>query len=222
MGLIASFMPKISENFWGSGLHMHLSLLDSDQRNVFYDEADKRLGLSQFAYYFIGGVLHHTPALCAIVAPTVNSYKRLLPGRWNADAVVYGPGHRGAAVRIPEARDLGTRIEYRVPDPACNPYLAIACLIEAGLDGVNKKIDPGEFVNYDMSPLSDEEKIRRGLRLLPMNLNEALRNLEDDRKLREVMGDLLFEEYLRNKWYEWTQYRDKVTQWERDHFLDLF
>ncbi len=222
-GLTASFMPKIGAEWWGSGLHLHLNLLDRKGGNAFADQGDRRkLGLSTACYHFIGGVLKHARALCAIAAPTVNSYKRLLPGRWNADAVTYGPGNRGAAIRIPDERGRSTRIEMRVPDNACNLYLLLACILSVGLEGMENKLDPGEPLTFDASPLSDRERAARGLELMPRSLGEALSELERDGPLRRTLGDEMFEEFLAQRYFEVSQAADQVTQWEVSHFLELF
>lgn len=221
-GLVASFMPKIGADWWGSGLHVHLNL-SQHGRNAFADVADRRkIGLSQLCYFFIGGVLEHAKALCAIAAPTVNSYKRLLPGRWNADAVTYGPGNRGSAVRIPDERGKATRIELRMPDNACNLYLVLACAISAGMEGIEKELDPGEPLMYDASAMTDKERIARGLELMPRSLGEALGYLEKDRLLRHVMGSEMFQEFLTQRYFEVAQGADQVTPWEVLHFIDLF
>ncbi len=222
-GLIASFMPKIGSDWWGSGLHAHLNLADMQGRNLFASVTDKRkLGLSPLCYSFIGGVLLHAKALCAIAAPTVNSYKRLLPGRWNADAVTYGPGNRGAALRIPDERGKATRVELRMPDNACNLYLVLTCAIAAGLEGVEKKLDPGEPLMYDASAMDDRARVSRGLELLPRSLREALYFLEKDKLFRKVLGSEMFDEYLAQRSFEVSQGADQVTSWEVSHFLDLF
>ncbi len=222
-GLIASFMPKIGADWWGSGLHVHINLADRKGRNLFEGKGDKRkLGLSGVCYDFIGGVLKHARALSAIAAPTVNSYKRLLPGRWNADAITYGPGNRGSAIRIPDERGRATRIEMRMPDNACNLYLLLACTLSAGLDGVERKLDPGKPLTFDASHLSDREMVSRGLHLMPRSLGEALSELERDRLLRQTMGTELFEEFITQRSYEVSQAADQVTQWEISHFLDPF
>ncbi|MDV3278661.1 MAG: glutamine synthetase family protein [Nitrososphaerales archaeon] len=222
-GLTASFMPKIGADWWGSGLHLHLNLTDPKGRNLFSDSRDRRkLGLSQSCYHFIGGVLKHTRALCAIGAPTVNSYKRLLPGRWNADAVTYGPGNRGAAVRIPDERGDSTRIELRLTDNACNVYLLLACVVAAGIEGMERKLDPGEPLMFDASQMNDSERVSRHLKLLPRSLGEALSELEKDDLIRRTLGGTLFEEYVTQRSFEVSQAADQVTQWEVSHFLDLF
>ncbi|MGI0079800.1 MAG: glutamine synthetase family protein, partial [Nitrososphaerales archaeon] len=224
-GLLASFMPKIGHDWWGNGMHLHVSLCDSKGTNLFNaeDRKDKReLGLSDLCYHFIGGLLHHMEALCAIASPTVNSYKRILPGRWNADAITYGPGVRGAAVRIPDERGRDTRIECRFPDASCNPYLAMACIIAAGLDGIDQEIDPEKPTNFDTSYMTDSEISSKGLRLMPRSLHEALSKFEKDSLFRKTLGDILCDEYIKGKEFEIAQASDQVTQWEVEHFLDLF
>ncbi len=222
-GLVASFMPKIGADWWGSGLHLHLSLADRKGSNAFADRRDpRRLGLSRDCYRFIGGLLEHARALCAIAAPTVNSYKRLMPGRWNADAMAYGPGNRGAAIRIPDERGEATRIELRVPDNACNIYLLVASILAAGLDGIEKRLDPGEPLTYDASRLTDREMVSRGLVLMPRSLREALVALEGDVLLRRTLGSDMLEEFLAQRYFEVSQAADQVTPWELSHFLDLF
>jgi glutamine synthetase len=223
-GYIASFMPKIGHDWWGSGLHMHMSIWRSG-RNLFAvgDEEDaRRLGLSKLAYHFIGGLLRHLPALSAIAAPSPNSYRRILPGKWNADAVVYGPGARGAAVRIPDERGKSTRIECRFPDNSCNPYLTMGAILACGLEGIEREADPGDPLTIDLSFLSDREIRQKGFSLMPRSLSEAVVALEKDSLLRDAMGATLFDEYLRNKEQDIANVSDKVSQWEVDHYLDFY
>ncbi len=222
-GLKASFMPKIDADWWGSGLHVQFNLADRKGRNAFAARGDQRkLGLSRVCYHFVGGVLEHMSALCAIAAPTVNSYKRLLPGRWNADAVTYGPGNRGSAIRIPDERGRSTRIEMRTPDNACNLYLLLACTVSAGLEGIERKLDPGEPLVFDASQINDKERAARGLKLMPRSLREALSELERDKLFRQTLGSEMFDEFLSQRYFEVSQAADQVTQWEVSHFLDLF
>jgi glutamine synthetase len=225
-GLLASFMPKIGHDWWGSGMHMHMSLWNKNTTNLFETTKDRNntdgMGLSQTCYYFIGGVLRHLGGLSAICAPTFNSYKRILPGRWNADAMTYGAGARGAAIRIPDERGKATRIECRFPDATSNPYLAIACILAAGLEGVEKKVSPGDPMNFDVSFLNDIEIRQKGLKLMPRSLSEAVAYFEDDRLMRDTMGGALFDEFVKAKVFEISQAADKVTQWEVEHYLDHF
>ncbi len=221
-GYIASFMPKIGNDWWGTGMHLHMSLWNkSGQNNLFSDKKDK-LGLSKLAYHFIGGILHHLSALTAIACPSVNSYKRLLQGKWNADAQVYGAGVRGAAVRIPDERGKATRIECRFPDGSCNPYLALGAILACGLEGIERKLDPGEPLAFDLSFLSDREIREEGFVLMPRSLREAASALEKDDLLKSEMSGLLFREFIMNREHDMSQAGDKVTQWEVDRFLDVY
>jgi glutamine synthetase len=221
-GYIASFMPKIGHDWWGSGMHLHMSLVNASGKNLVDDPKDEKMGLSTTAYRFIGGIISHLPALSAVAAPMPNSYKRILPGKWNADAVVYGAGARGAAVRIPDERGRSARIECRFPDGAMNPYLALGCILACGLDGIERKLDPGDPLTVDLSFMSDREIREKGFRLMPRSLSEALSELEKDGFLRKTMGELMFEEYIMNKEQEVAQMADKVTQYELDNQLDLY
>lgn len=218
-GYIASFMPKIGHDWWGSGMHLHMSLWKGTGKNVF---ADEKTGLSPLAYHFIGGIVDHLPALSAVAAPMPNSYKRILPGKWNADAAAFGVGARGAAVRIPDERGKAARIECRFPDGTMNPYLALGCILACGLDGVEKETDPGTPLDFDASSLTRREIRAKGLRLMPRNLTEAVEEFELDGCLRSAMGETMFEEYVKNKEQEESQMADKVTQYEVDNLLDLF
>ena len=183
-------------------MHLHMSLWNKET-NLFATGKDNRgLGLSQTCYHFIGGLLKHLGALSAICAPTFNSYKRILPGRWNADAMTYGPGARGAAIRIPDERGKATRMECRFPDATCNPYLAIACILAAGLEGIDRKLDPGDPMTFDASFMNNLEITGRGLRLMPRSLSEALSFFEADPLLRKTLGETLFREFVKAKTFE--------------------
>jgi len=221
-GYVASFMPKISHDWWGNGMHLHMSLANASGKNLFGDPKDGRMGLSPTAYRFIGGIIEHLPALSAIAAPMPNSYKRILPGKWNADAAVYGAGARGAAVRVPDERGSSARIECRFPDGTMNPYLTLGSILACGLDGIERKLDPGEPLDIDLSFMSDREIRKKGLVLMPRSLSEALSELAKDDLLRRTMGDVMFEEYIFNKEQEVAQMADKVTQYEVDNMLDLY
>jgi glutamine synthetase len=219
-GYIATFMPKIGSDWWGSGLHLHMSLWEG-KRNLFADTKDE-LGLSKLAYHFIGGILAHLPALTAIACPSVNSYKRLLQGKWNADAQVYAAGGRGAAVRIPDERGNATRVECRFPDGSCNPHLALGCILACGLDGIEKQVNPGRRLESDLSFLSDREIREKGFTLMPRSLYEAVSALERDEFLKQTMGELMFYEFIKSREHDIANAADKVTQWEIDRFLDAY
>jgi len=222
MGLICSFMPKPFSNLPGNGLHMHMSIGDG-KKNLFEDESDKRgLGLSELGYQFAAGLLAHAPALAAICCPTVNSYKRLVVGRsltgatWAPAYICYGNNNRTGMIRGP-----GGRIELRLPDGSANPYLATAAVIAAGLDGVERKLDPGEPVVDSLYDMSLAQLKRRGIRVLPQNLKEALDALEKDGVVMGALGDLA-PEFVNLKRMEWVEYMRHVSDWEVENYLQFF
>ncbi|MEW6445789.1 MAG: type III glutamate--ammonia ligase [Pseudomonadota bacterium] len=222
LGLLCSFMPKPFANRPGNGMHMHISLSDG-KTNLFEDANDPNgMNLSALAYRFLAGVLKHAPALAALCAPTVNSYKRLVVGRsltgatWAPAYISYGDNNRSSMVRIP-----GGRLELRLPDTSCNPYLATAALIAAGLDGIENGLMPGAPHNsniYDMTPdqLKDAD-----IGILPQNLHEALTALEADEVLMNALGPIAGE-FLKLKHMEWVEYMRHVSDWELDSYLEFF
>lgn len=224
MGLIASFMPKPFSNRTGTGAHFHMSMGGKTVKNLFHDDNDKNgLGLSQMAYHFLGGVLAHARGLAAIVAPTINSYKRLVVGRalsgatWAPAYIAYGNNNRTACVRIPYGR-----LEMRLPDGACNPYLATAAILAAGMDGVQRKLDPGKPINENLYTWSQGQLDEAGVKLLPQNLKEALDEFERDDVLRAALGEALSQEFLSVKRMEWVEYSRHVSEWERQRYLEFF
>lgn len=216
-GLHATFMPKPIYGINGSGMHTHMSLF-SGGRNVFFD-ADAPMQLSRTCLNFMGGVLRHAKGFCAITNPLVNSYKRLVPGFEAPTSVAWSEKNRSPLVRVPAARGNATRIELRMPDPACNPYLALAVMLRAGLDGIEKNIDPGPPINKNIFTMSHRE--RRHLRIddLPGNLSEALDELEKDDLVRDTLGDHLFEHFVAAKREEWHDYIRHISPWEIDRYL---
>jgi len=224
MGLVASFMPKPFSNRTGTGTHFHLSLADARTKNLFHDDADPRgLGLSPTGYHFLGGLLAHARALAAICAPTVNSYKRLVVGRslsgatWAPAYIAYGDNNRTATVRVPYGR-----LELRLPDGACNPYLATAAIVAAGMDGVRNRIDPGPPVNENLYEWTPARLAEHGIGLLPQTLGEALDALEADPVVRGGLGEALAAEFLRLKRMEWIEYCRHVSEWERERYVEFF
>ena len=222
LGLICSFMPKPFAQRPGSGMHMHLSLSDG-KKNLFVDKKDKRkLGLSTLAYHFLGGLLAHAPALAALCAPTVNSYKRLVVGRsltgatWAPAYISYGDNNRSSMIRIP-----GDRLELRLPDSACNPYLATAAVIAAGLDGIARKLDPGEPHNFNHYDLSAAELAQKGIGVLPQSLHEAIDALAADTVILNALGPLA-DEFINLKRMEWVEYMRHVSDWEVRRYLEFF
>jgi glutamine synthetase len=219
-GLHATFMPKPIYGINGSGMHTHMSLF-SHNSNVFYD-ARAPMQLSQACLHYIGGILRHAKGFCAVTNPLVNSYKRLVPGYEAPTNIAWSEKNRSPLVRVPAARGAATRIELRMPDPSCNPYLALAVMMRAGLDGIEKKMDPGPPVNKNILAMSRRE--RRHLRIdeLPGNLSEALDELEKDDLIRETLGDHLFDHFVAAKREEWLDYIKHVSPWEVDRYLSVY
>jgi len=222
-GLWATFMPKPFSNLTGNGAHIHLSLADEKGKNVFLDSSAD-LGLSQLGRWFMGGVLRHAGALSALVAPIVNSYKRLVRGAprsgatWAPVYVTYGASNRTQMVRIPAPG----RFEIRVVDGAANPYLAFAGIIAAGLDGIAQKIDPGPLNRDNLYEVPEEELLTRGIGVLPSTLAEALDALSQDSIVQGALGSAYSKEYLKVKRDEWLFHNRTVTMWELNHYLATY
>jgi glutamine synthetase len=219
MGYMVTFMPKPFFGVNGSGMHCHQSLF-KDGKNVFYDPNGEE-ELSDEARYFIGGLLKHAKALSAIVAPTINSYKRLVPGYEAPCYIAYGFKNRSTLVRIPASRGNGTRVEFRCPDPSCNPYLAFAALLEAGMDGVENKIDPGEATEINVFELDEAGLEKLGIDVLPSSLWEAYHALEEDEIIKNSLGDHVYKQFMAIKRAEWDNYRVQVFPYELDKYLEI-
>jgi glutamine synthetase len=221
--LTATFMPKPVFGINGSGMHTHMSIFDRQGNNLFFDAKDE-FHLSPLAYSFLSGLIAHARALCAIVAPTVNSYKRIVPGYEAPVFVCWAQVNRSALIRIPRytpGNDKATRIELRYPDPSCNPYLAFTAMLAAGLDGVEKQLKPPAHVNnVDVYHLTPAEVAARGIPILPGSLAEALEDLEKDTVLQAALGANLYDAFQRAKWAEWDDYRIHVTDWEIERYLE--
>jgi glutamine synthetase len=218
-GLRATFMPKPFPHLTGNGCHAHVSLWDeTGERNLFLDERGE-LGLSELAYRFLGGVMHHADALVAITNPTVNSYKRInapvtLSGAtWSPNSITWSGNNRTHMVRVPEAG----RFELRLADGATNPYLIQAALLVAGLDGIEHKRDPGERLDVNMYAAGHTVDARK----LPLNLLDALRAFEASEVLREGLGDEFCRAYVKLRTAEWNAYMGHLSDWERNHTLDV-
>jgi glutamine synthetase len=221
--LYATFMPKpiFGEN--GSGMHVHQSLFDKEDENVFFDPKDK-YKLSETAYGFIAGQLEHVKAMSAVLAPTVNSYKRLVPGYEAPVYICWGQRNRSALIRVPRyspGREKSTRAELRCPDPSCSPYLAFAVMLRAGLDGIKRKLTPPAPVEEDVYHFDDSKLSSRKIETLPASLEEALCAFRDSKLMKETLGKHTFERYLEAKEAEWDEYRIQVTQWELDRYLEM-
>jgi glutamine synthetase len=219
-GLHATFMPKPIYGINGSGMHTHQSLL-ADDGNAFFDP-DAPWQLSRVCLNYIGGLLRHARGFCAITNPLVNSYKRLVPGYEAPTNIAWSEKNRSPLVRVPAARGNATRVELRMPDPSCNPYLAFAVMLCAGLDGITHDLDPGPPINKNIFKMSHRE--RRHLRIdeLPANLNEALDELEKDDVVRDALGNHIFEHFLEAKREEWDSYIRHVSPWEVDRYLKVY
>jgi glutamine synthetase len=225
MKTICTFMPKPTSNRTGSGMHMHMSLSPLEGvANLFSDASDaNNLGLSKLAYHFLGGLLKHASALAALCAPTVNSYKRLVVGRslsgatWAPAYISYGDNNRTSMVRVPRGR-----LELRLSDSSCNPYLATAAVIAAGLDGIDNEINPGPPHNFNHYTTSTEELARLGIGVLPQTLNEALAALEQDTLFANTLGADFLTEFMTIKRMEWVEYQRHVSDWEVDRYLQYF
>ena len=219
-GLFASFMPKPKHGVSGSGMHINMSL-SKDGVNIFDNKEDK-LGLSEEAYYFIGGIMKHMKGMTVITNPIVNSYKRFVPGYEAPIYITWSATNRSPLIRIPAARGEGRRVELRNPDPSANPYLVLALCLAAGLDGIKNKIQPDAELRENVFELTEQDKKRLGIESLPADLHEAVECLKSDDFIREVLGEHIYDKYIEAKEAEWNDYRAAVTQWEIDEYLYKF
>jgi len=225
-GLIASFMPKPFADRTGSGAHFNMSLADLEQGHNLFAPADGSAAwVSEMGLQFMAGILRHAPAICAVMAPTVNSYKRLVVQgsmsgfTWAPVFVCYGNNNRTNMLRIPGA---GSRVECRAADSSCNPYLAAAMLLAAGLEGIREGLDPGPPNLVNAYRLTPEERSARGLTTLPRNLGEAIEAFAADPLSREVFGDAMAEAYTAFKRDEWNSFHSSISDWETERYLELF
>ena len=216
-GLHATFMPKPLYGVNGSGMHVHQSLLQGNE-NAFFDPSAERQ-LSATAMGYIGGILDHASAIVAVTNPLVNSYKRLVPGYEAPTNIAWSEKNRSPLVRVPARRGMGTRCEVRMPDPSCNPYLALAVMLAAGLDGVERQLDPGAPVNKNIFEMSQREKRRLRIKNIPENLGDALDALEKDKVVRDALGDHIASHFVSAKRKEWADYLAHVHPWEQDRYL---
>ncbi|TYQ14696.1 UNVERIFIED_CONTAM: glutamine synthetase [Acetivibrio alkalicellulosi] len=219
-GLHATFMPKPIYGINGSGMHINLSLLKGG-KNAFYDK-NNPLELSEDAYCFMGGLIEHIKAITSITNPLVNSYKRLVPGYEAPVYIAWSSGNRSPLIRIPKSRGESTRIELRCPDSACNPYLALAAIITAGLDGIEKKTMPPNPTNKNIFDMSEAERFKEGIESLPENLIEAIRQTQISELAKKTLGSHVFEKYIMAKKIEWNNYKTNISEWEVDTYLTKF
>jgi glutamine synthetase len=220
LGVYATFMPKPIQGAFGSGMHTHLSLFEGDV-NAFHDAGDEH-GLSKVGKHFIAGLLRHAREITAVTNQTVNSYKRLVQGYEAPVYLCWARNNQSALVRVPvpkRGKETSTRIEFRSPDPACNPYLAFSVMLAAGLRGIEEGYElPPEATNniYEMTP---EERAAEGIGSLPQTLAEALDVMEGSELVAEALGEHVFDYFIRNKRREWNEYKLQVTPWELDRYL---
>jgi glutamine synthetase len=220
-GLIASFMPKPFHDGYGAGLHTHVSVIDDKRaQNLFYDPKGN-YGLSKTALHFIAGILTHAKALAALTNPSVNSYKRLVPG-WEAPVYLsWAKYNRSVLVRVPPGKEMRTRLEYRPTDGSCNFYIAFAGILAAGLDGIKRKIELPEPVEEDIYEMSEKQRAERGIEVLPANLGDALSEFSMDKYLQDAMGQAFCEKFFQLKTKEWKDFNFTVHEWERKKYLDV-
>ncbi len=219
-GLHATFMPKPVFGINGSGFHINQSLF-ADGANAFYDPSQP-LQLSSAALHYLGGLISHVKGLTAITNPLVNSYKRLVPGYEAPVYIAWSPRNRSPLVRVPARRGQGTSLEFRSPDPSCNPYLAFAVNLKAGLEGIKNKISPPAPVDQNIFEMSEQELRDLGIGYLPDTLGSALEELKRDALIQEALGPHIFEKFVAAKTLEWNEYRIQVHSWERDKYLSKY
>lgn len=219
-GLHATFMAKPIFGEAGNGMHMNQSLFKNGQ-NVFYDPNTPDQ-LSDLAKHYIAGIMKHARPLAAITNPTVNSYKRLVPGYEAPVYIAWSGQNRSPLIRIPAKRGLSTRIELRNPDPSCNPYLALAAVLMAGLDGIKNKLQPPQPTDRNIYEMTLQEREELGIGSLPGTLQEALEEMKKDEVIKAALGPHVYNRYLEAKYQEWDEYRTRVHQWEVDRYLSLY
>ena len=216
-GLHATFMPKPVYGVAGSGMHLNMSLF-KDGRNVFYDEGGQRQ-LSKTARSFIAGLLRHADGFTALTNPLVNSYKRLGAGYEAPRYKAWSSGNRSTLIRIPSVRGQSTRVERRSPDPSCNPYLAVAACLAAGLDGIAQGLEPPEEISGDVYAMDDAARAAQNIGALPETLKDALDAMEQDRLIMDVLGEHVARHYIQGKRKEWNEYQTRVSSWELEKYL---
>lgn len=221
-GIYATFMPKPIFGATGSGMHVHQSLFKGS-RNAFFDEDDPYY-LSKVAKHYIAGLLKHAPEITAVVSQWVNSYKRLVPGYEAPVYLSWARRNRSDMIRVPEyqpGKENSTRIEFRVPDPACNPYLAFSVMLAAGLEGIEKEYELVDPIEENVFEMSSQQREQKGISSLPMNLSDAISLAENSQLVRKALGDHVFDSFIKNKKIEWERYRIQVTEYELKRYLPI-
>jgi glutamine synthetase len=221
-GLHATFMPKPIFGINGSGMHVHLSLFDVAGEENRFSSSTADHGISDVGMNFIGGIIKHARGLCSVTNPLVNSFKRLVPGYEAPTHIAWSMRNRSPMIRIPERRGIGTRVELRMPDPSCNPYLAFAAILAAGLDGIRNDEEPPPPVNKNIYSMSARERTRSRIGTLPGNLNEAIRAFEKDETIRGALGEHISSHFIEAKKQEWADYIAQVHEWELQRYLGAY
>lgn len=220
-GLHATFMPKPVFGIAGSGMHFNLSLFTEDGQNAFYDE-NESMKLSKVCKHFVAGILAHAKGLTAVCNPTVNSYKRLVPGYEAPVYIAWSGQNRSPLIRIPESRGVSTRVELRSVDPAANPYLAMATILAAGLSGIKQNLPVPAPIDRNIYAMSSTERQAAGIEDLPSSLSRAISYLAEDEVVKNALGKHIYANFVEAKKLEWTAYRSQVTQWELDQYLKMY
>ncbi|HIW69850.1 MAG: glutamine synthetase family protein [Limosilactobacillus oris] len=220
-GLHATFMPKPLSGINGSGMHLNMSLFTQNGDNAFFDPEDERQ-LSQTAYHFLGGLMKHARAYTAVCNPIVNSYKRLVPGFEAPVYVAWSTSNRSPLIRIPSDRGMGTRVELRSADPSANPYLAIAAVLEAGLDGLRNELPAIHEVDENIYQMTSKERVEKDVRNLPDTLHNALKSLAKDEVVKGSMSDHIYHSFMEAKTREYDAYRQHVSDWERQRYMEKY
>ncbi len=221
--IFATFMPKPIAGINGSGMHTHQSLFDEEGNNLFFDP-DDNYKLSKLAYWFMAGQMKFIREISAVLAPTVNSYKRLVVGYEAPVYICWAHRNRSALIRVPRysrGRERATRLELRCPDPSCNPYLAFAAMLKAGLQGIKEKIEPPGPVEEDVYEFDDRKLAKFYIQTLPENLNEAIEEFEKSELMKKTLGEHIFSKFLVAKKAEWDLYRMQISEWERQRYMDI-
>jgi len=220
-GLVASFMPKPFHGQYGAGLHTHTTLIDDRKTLNLFSDPDGNVGLSKTGLSFLAGILAHAKALVAVTNPSVNSYKRLVPG-WEAPVYIsWARYNRSALIRVPPGKGMKARVEYRPTDGSCNFYVAFAGILTAGLDGIRRKIAAPQPVEEDIYKMSEKRRSERGIEVLPENLGDALNAFSRDKCLQDALGREFCEKFLQLKTKEWRDFNSTVHEWEREKYLDV-
>lgn len=220
-GLHATFMPKPKNGKAGSGMHLNVSLNDKFGKNLFGDSSDVN-GLSHLAYLFLGGIMNHLEGMALVTNPLINSYKRLQPGFDAPMYIAWSKSNRSTAIRIPTARPQNARLELRSPDSVANPYLALALILEAGLEGIEKEIMPPVSVDKNIFAMNENELEHHHICTYPSSLGEAIIAFEKDELVRQTLGDFITDKYVKSKKEEWQRYQEYVTDWELQEYLRKF